>query len=297
MTVSSLPRFVRQPGPPETERMVAIAAGGSRFDLKLDAGLPLLEAVHRGFTKEGFESGACDLDGVTLARLSYCIPALSKTPDHVAFYSDTYRPAGPTMISRGTLTFGRRDAAPFFHAHALWREADGKIMGGHILPEQTFLAKPTTVRAIGLSGALFDAGPDAETGFKIFSPVIAPAAPADGPFVSVFAIRLRPNSDFCGSLEKLCAAHGISHAVLRGGVGSTIGVRFDDGREAPNFATEIFVREGRIAPGADGRPEASVDVGLIDYQAQIFEGRFKRGDNPVLITFEIILETDRPWPA
>lgn len=277
--------------------MVAIAAGGRCFDLTLEAGLPLLEAVRCGFAKAGFESGACNLDGVTLARLSYCIPALSKTPEHVAFYSDPFRPAGPVTISHGALTLGERDGAAFFHAHGLWREADGKIMGGHILPEQTFLARPATLRAIGLSGALFKAAADAETGFKIFSPVSAPAAPADGPFVHVFAIRLRPNSDFCASLETLCADHGISNACVRGGVGSTIGARFDDGREAPNFATEIYVRAGRIAPGAHGRPEASVDVGLIDYRAAIFEGRFKRGDNPVLITFELILETDRPWPA
>ena len=44
------------------------------------------------------------------------------------------RPAGVTRLSAGAMTLGRRDGAPFFHCHALWREADGTLSGGHILP-------------------------------------------------------------------------------------------------------------------------------------------------------------------
>ena len=37
------------------------------------------------------------------------------------------RPAGITRLKMATMTVGHRDAAPFFHCHALWREADGRI--------------------------------------------------------------------------------------------------------------------------------------------------------------------------
>lgn len=293
--MSALPRTILHPGPPENERIIARPAAGKTFSMHLEAGLPLLTAVQRGFAREGFASGVCELAGITFARLSYCIPALAKTPDHVAFYSETFRPAGPTVIEHGALTFGQRDGAPFFHAHGLWREADGKRTGGHILTDQTFLAKPAIVRATGMRGVGFIANPDAETGFTLFAPVDSTAGTHINEPTTLMALRLRPNTDFCSALETVCAANHITQARLRGGVGSTIGARFEDEREAPHFATEVFVRQGSVTTGADGRLEAIVDVGLIDYMAMVHEGRLKRGDNPVLITFELILEANQPW--
>lgn len=290
--MSELPRWMRHPGTPDAARVLAHRGIGKTFDLQLAAGMPLLEAVRRGFGEHGFLSGVCDLSGITLARISYCIPALSTTPDHVAFYSGTFRPAGPTRIQRGALTFGERDGAPFFHAHGLWREGDGKIMGGHILSEQTFLAMPAKVSATGIKGALFRASADAETGFTLLSPEPINPLPAALEPTYLLAVRLPPNVDFCTTVERLCAENGLSQARIRGGVGSLIGARFEDGREAPNFATEVFVSEGKIERDREGKLAAIVDVGLIDYQAMIHEGRLKRGDNPVLITFELILEAD-----
>ena len=44
------------------------------------------------------------------------------------------------------------------------------------------------------------------------------------------------------------------------------------------------------APGAGGALEAALDVALIDYTGGIGEGRLVRGDNPVLMTMELVLE-------
>ena len=49
-------------------------------------------------------------------------------------------------------------------------------------------------------------------------------------------------------------------------------------------------RSGTIAPGADGTLEAELDVALVDYLGGIAEGRLMRGDNPVLMTMELVLE-------
>ena len=105
-----------------------------------------------------------------------------------------------------------------------------------------------------------------------------------------FALRLRPNQDFAGALEDFCRARGIARAKLHGGVGSTIGARFTDGRTVEPFATELAVSSGTVEPGAGGALEATLDVALVDYTGGVAEGRLMRGDNPVLMTMELVLE-------
>jgi hypothetical protein len=45
-----------------------------------------------------------------------------------------------------------------------------------------------------------------------------------------------------------------------------------------------------VTPGAGGALEAVLDIALIDYTGGIGEGRLIRGDNPVLMTMELVLE-------
>ena len=56
------------------------------------------------------------------------------------------------------------------------------------------------------------------------------------------------------------------------------------------FATELAIRSGSVAPDADGTLDAELDVALVDYLGGIAEGRLMRGDNPVLMTMELVLE-------
>src|SRR6476646_7131750 len=221
-------RSIEQPGPPVPERIQWVEARGRAFSFTLAAGLPLLEAARRGFAEAGFAGGVLNMQGGALRPFAYVMPALSKTPDHAAFYSDTFRPAGITRLKMGTMTLGERDGAPFFHCHALWTEADGRANGGHILPEETIVAEPFEVDAFGIDGAIFLAEPDPETGFKLFGPVAREARAVKNTHPA-FALRLRPNQDFAGSLEAFCRQRGIHRARLRGGVGSMIGARFIDG--------------------------------------------------------------------
>ncbi len=286
--MSALPRFIRQPGPIAKDRIVAVKGRGSAIRFELEPGLLLVEAVRRGFAAHGFASGVVELANVDLAPMAYVMPALSKTLENAAYYSDIFRPSGTTRLSNGAITFGKRDGMPFFHCHALWREADGKECGGHIMPDETFVATRCEVTALGLDGAAFEGAQDGEINFKIFGPVIATPANPDAQD-RVVALRLRPNQDFCGALESYCSANGISNAIIRGGVGSTIGVIFDDGRVMKNFATEIFIESGRISPGASGQPEAHVEIGMIDFTGDMARGTLLRGHNPVLMTFELAL--------
>jgi predicted DNA-binding protein with PD1-like motif len=282
-------RRIEQPGPPKPARIQWVEARGRAFSLTLQAGLPLLEAARHGFAAEGFCGGTLNMRGGALGPFAYVMPALSKTGENAAFYSDTFRPAGVARLKLATMTLGERDGAPFFHCHGLWTEADGRAGGGHILPEETFVAEPFKVDAFGIDGAVFTAERDAETNFKLFGPVSRVATNADTTS-RAFALRLRPNQDVAGALEAFCGERGIKQARLRGGVGSTIGARFTDGRIVEPFATELAITSGVIAPGATGAVEAALDVALVDFTGGLAEGRLVRGDNPVLMTMELVLE-------
>ncbi|RXG90169.1 PCC domain-containing protein [Bradyrhizobium zhanjiangense] len=281
-------RSIKQPGAPGAERIQWVEARGRAFAFTLEAGLPLLEAARRGFAAEGFAGGVLNFGAGALGPFAYVMPALSKTGENAAFYSDTFRPKGVTRTKLGSMTLGMRDGAPFFHCHGLWTEADGRASGGHMLPDETVVAEPFAVEAFGLDGAMFTAEPDLETNFKLFGPVAAASTGAQATS-RAFAMRLRPNQDFAGCLEAFCRAHGIARAKLHGGVGSTIGARFTHGGATEPFATELAITSGVIEAGSSGALEAALDVALIDYTGGLAEGRLVRGDNPVLMTMELVL--------
>jgi predicted DNA-binding protein with PD1-like motif len=282
-------RSVVQPGAPAPERIQWVEARGRAFSFTVAAGLPLLEAARRGFAAEGFVGGTLNIRSGALGPFAYVMPALSRTGENAAFYSDTFWPPGITRLRTGAMTLGQRDGAPFFHCHALWTEADGRAGGGHILPEETVVAEPFAVEAFGIDGAAFAAEPDAETNFKLFGPVRATVTGAETTG-RAFALRLRPNQDFAGAIEAFCHERGIMRAKLHGGVGSIIGARFVDGHAVEPFATEMAVSSGVIALGVGGSLAAELDVALIDYTGGMAEGRLTRGDNPVLMTMELVLE-------
>lgn len=282
-------RSINQPGAPLPERIQWVEARGRAFSFTLQAGLPFLEAVRRGIAAEGFAGGVLNFGHGALGPFAYVMPALSKTGENAAFYSDTFRPSGVTRTRLGSMSLGTRDGAPFFHCHALWTEADGRASGGHMMPDETVVAEPFEVEAFGLDGAMFTAEPDPETNFKLFGPVASASIGARATS-RAFALRLRPNQDFAGGLEGFCRDHGIKRAKIHGGVGSTIGARFTHGGLTEPFATELAVTAGTIASGSSGDLEATLDVALIDYTGGLAEGRLVRGDNPVLMTMELVLE-------
>ena len=282
-------RRIAQPGAAPTQRIAWVEAGGRRVELRLPAGRRLLDAVAASFADAGFGSGVLTLEGGALGPLAYVMPALSPTRENAAFYSETFRPPGASRISTGAITFGTRGGQPFFHCHAIWTEEDGTLRGGHVLPEETMIAETIRASGVGLGGAAFVADPDPETNFTLFGPVPAAAgAPADGG--RFFALRLRPNQDLALALEGFCRERGFPGGVLHGGVGSIVGARFTDGRSVEPFATEMAIRAGRVGPGPDGELAAHVDVALVDLTGAVAEGSLVRGDNPILMTLEVVLE-------
>ena len=291
------PTHIRQPGPVAAERLVAVPCRGRRFEVRLSAGEALLLGISRCFADEGFVSGTVKLDGTALSPFAYCMPAAARDDRHAAFYSETFRPAGVTRFLEGAMTVGLRDGAIAFHAHGHWREADGTSHGGHVLADGSVVAEDVVLPAYGIDGAAFRVDADAETGFSVFGPAATEPEGRDGAWERAHALRLRPNQDFAGALEGFCRDHGIVRARIEGGVGSTIGAAFESGAEIAAFATEVHLIGGRIVPDEDGTPCAELDGGLVDFTGALAGGRFARGINPVLMTFELVLVDETPGRA
>ena len=81
-----------------------------------------------------------------------------------------------------------------------------------------------------------------------------------------------------------------------GGVGSTVGAVFDDGRIVEPFVTEMLISKGLVRMDSNNQHIAEIDISMVDYKGGMSAGRLKRGENPVLVTFELVLAVDEPYP-
>jgi predicted DNA-binding protein with PD1-like motif len=179
------------------------------------------------------------------------------------------------------VTFGCVDGVPRLHCHATWTEQDGAYRGGHILLDESVVATPVTVSAWTFTGLGIRAELDTETNFTLLRPVRV----GEGDEGNAVLARVRPNEDLCTAVETIARAHGMREAVVRGSLGSLIGARFEDGQAVTDHATEVLVRSGAVRDGV-----AAMDLAVVDMRGRVHSGRLVRGDNPVCITFDLVLE-------
>lgn len=280
-------RRIEQPGPVHPERVQCAAANIRALDVQLPPGVSLLEGLHDVVRSHGVSSAVFSLRGGSFEPLAFYMPALSETPQHVAYFSERFESPGEAQIDSGSITFGLREGKPSLHCHAIWIDPDGQRKSGHLIPAESRVASPVQLQAWMIDGAGFEVSPDTETNFSLMQ-VSASSTTSEN--TNAFVVRLRPNQDLCIALESLCTELGIARARIRGGVGSLIGTVFEDGRAVEPFVTEVFIRSAEICPNADGALRANVNVGLVAHSGEIAEGLLKRGENPVLITFELVIE-------
>lgn len=282
-------RSIRHPGPPQLATE-AVPARLKPFEASLAPGLNLLDAVQAAFDAQGATSGVAQIRGGHWSAWPYVMPALSRSAAHAVYFSERHETAAPVRLQAATLTYGQRAGQPWLHAHADWTDAAGQALCGHVLPHEARLADGGCVlQAWALQGAGFEVQPDAETNFSLFRPAARPAEGDAAPH-DALALRLSPHQDLCTALEDLCRAQGWAAAVLRGGVGSTVGAAFADGSVVHPFVTELYVTEGRVEPDAACEPRAVIDIRLVDHLGGRHGGRLARGENPVLVTFEGVLQ-------
>lgn len=270
---------VRHPGPPAPNRIDVCESSGRKLSVVLAPGVTLEEAVAQALAEAGVDSAWLEVRDAPVTELEYVIPADSADDQHIAWYSSTYVFERPGHIHQLGMIVGRNGHASFLHGHGTWCQEDGAPALGHILAPQTKLAEPTPARGIALSGARFDRQDDVETNFTLFRPV--QTGPADDGFA---AVRIAPNEDFTTALGDACKSLGWSSARAYG-LGSLFGARFTDGSVLPTQPTEFLLTDAEIGQGA--LPPELVIVGK-DGEA-IFKGRLSPGENPVLVTAEIVL--------
>jgi predicted DNA-binding protein with PD1-like motif len=283
-------RSIAHPGIPDSQRLFASPVRTRTLDGFLSSGQTLLRAVTEVAEANGAKSGAFRLNGGAFASFSYVMPALSKSPDHAVYFSDTFYVDGRVMLETASVTYGQRDGRPWLHCHAVWVEPSGRRQGGHLLPDQVVVAEPIQISGVAIDGAAFTVCPDAETNFSLFLPIAnAEAQPTETEAPRAYALRVAPNEDLSTVLETFCQTHQIQHATILGGVGSTVGAIFQDGRVVEPFVTELLIRSGQIIRDDQGQPRAEIDISIVDYKGGLTEGRLAKGGNPILVTAELVL--------
>jgi predicted DNA-binding protein with PD1-like motif len=279
-------RQILHPGAPPLERTASVLDTPVPLRFTLRSGCSVDEAIAQGFAEAGCAGGFVAFDGGLCEPFRYVMPAASPDADHVAWYSETYEPAGGVEIKRACAIVGIRDGKSFIHCHGIWSTADGERMG-HLLAPITTVSKPFEVHGIGFRDATFEAIPDPETNFTLFEPVRTDhPAPATGRGRALLA-KVRPNEDITVAIEQICSNHGISKARIHG-IGSLNEVRFTDGTLVASHATEVSIREG-WAEHREGEMRAELSIDVVDMKGGIFSGTLVRGDNPVCVTFELVI--------
>ncbi|MGE0419107.1 MAG: hypothetical protein AB7O80_20065 [Acetobacteraceae bacterium] len=272
-------RTLVQPGR-VAPRRIDIASGNARriaFDLAV--GMTLHDAVAGPMAAAGFQGGTVVVRGGAFDPFKYVMPGPPDDASHVAYFTAPRAPEGVTRLERANLTFGWADEVPFLHCHAVWIEPDGARRGGHILPRETVLAVAAEADAWGFPDVRVETGFDAETNFTLFG--VAGAQTGGKAVVA----RVKPNEDISHAVEAIAREQGWQKAIVRGSLGSLVGARFADGRTVPDLATEVLVRRGVVR---DGRAE--LDLAVVDMTGAVHEGVLARGDNAVLITFDLVMD-------
>ncbi len=267
------------PGPRAPNRVTAARAHLIPIRGTLPAGESVMAAVAALFAEHGCKGGTLSLDGVSCQPMRFVLPALSDDGIHGAWYSPTHAPEGEWVIRNSSASIGQKDGAAFLHCHGIWSDGQTTTMG-HLLPFDAVLARDAEVAGWGAPATWFEALPDPETAFALFTP----AGGDDGP--SLFA-RILPGEDVVTAIEALAAAHGITEARLHA-VGSIDHIHFAEGHRMDCLATELRFDEARLV---GGRAEIVIDV--VDIDGNIARGTLDRGGNPVGVTLELIIQAER----
>jgi predicted DNA-binding protein with PD1-like motif len=277
-------RQLHHSGPAAPERSLALAGSVVPLRFVLKPGRTIDEGVAEGMAASGCIGGFLAFQGGRCEPFRFVMPAASSDPRYAAWYSETFEPVGPVTIRRACAIVGVRDKKSFIHCHGIWDTAEGTRMG-HMLAPLTTVAEPIEVEGIGFKDATFEAMPDPETNFTLFEPAPIGIAAADP---RVLIAKVRPNEDVSLAIEEICSRQGIATANVYG-IGSLNGVRFVDGIQVHSHATEVLIHRGNVET-IGGQPRARLMVDVVDMEGSIFSGELIRGDNPVCITFELVIE-------
>jgi len=294
--VNHPPRRIEHPGPCTEPAVQTLASRCQTVQETLSRGQTLLDAFAGLLRKYQVSGAVAKLGEGTVFPVKYVFPALSTDPNYAVYYSEIHTAHAALQLTEGTVTVGLKDQEPWLHCHARWLDETDRLHCGHWLPDQTILASDVPVELTLLFDATFEVCPDEHTHFSLFKPTetrwreltdkpMVPQLPASD-VVNGYLVRVGPNIDFGLALIAACEQHGLNQAQVLGGVGSVVGAVFEDGRTVEPFVTELMVKTGQIDLT---NQQVVLDISLIDYTGAVTEGRLALGQNPVLVTCELVL--------
>ena len=122
----------------------------------------------------------------------------------------------------------------------------------------------------------------------------------EGRLGRIAVLRIRPNEDLVTAVEVAAREHGLKNAVVRSAVGSLVDASLEAGDKTiavPGPGIEILTLSGELRSNADGGLHAELSGTIADGKAQVYGGRFRRGENPICITLELVLQEWLPTGA
>lgn len=290
---------LRHPGPRPEQRLVSVPTPVSVVHAELAPGVVVSDALCELADSAGCRAASVELAHGSFGVLRYVHPAVG-TDDRPAYFSETIEPPGPCFVLGGSATVGRRDGRAFTHLHATWLDGNGRLGGGHLLPETTVGAVPiqTTVRLLHDVELISDTDP--ETRMPVFTPHAGPASSQGRQRARAVMSRVRPGVDLHAVVVEVAGRAGFGTAVVRASLGSVVGARLRTGpgriAEADWPASEVTMLAGIVTgPGDD--PEVVLSGVMVDRGGEVHSGVLLEGQNPVAVTFELYVEEGDPDAA
>lgn len=282
-------------GPRHPERLVAVPARAEGHLIAFGRESTLSDALHEAVRAHGASSGFAELFGVRLRLVRYVHPTTGDGVRRAVSFTSAKQQHDVEIVQASAI-IGARFGEDFVHCHAMWRDTDGALHGGHLLAET--LVEPGSGFAVvtAAHGVDLVSDDDPETFMPTFTPHRADRARSGTEaLVPTIIARVLPNQDLTEAALEVARGAGFATAVVRAGTGSLIGADFVAGetgrrRIVDGPATEVISVNGVVDAVAG---TAQLTATLVDRHGQVHAGSLTPGANPAAVTFELVLQEIR----
>jgi predicted DNA-binding protein with PD1-like motif len=295
MPLPSLVPSLHHFGPLHAERLVSVPAAADGRLVRFDRASTLSEALHDALRSQRATSGFAELFGIRLPYVRYVHPATGDGVRRAVSFTSAKEQRDVEIVQASAL-IGARFGEDFVHCHAMWRDADGALHGGHLLAETSVERGTGFAIVTATHGVDLVSDDDAETLMPTFTPHRSDRARSGTEaLVPTIVARVLPNEDLSESAVAIARSAGYARAVVRAGTGSLIGADFaptSAGRRriVDGPATEVISVNGVVDAEAG---TAQLTATLVDRHGQLHAGALTPGANPAAVTFELVLQEIR----
>ncbi len=172
--MSAVPvRMMRHPGPMPAARWSSVEnPGGAALRLVLPAGRTLYDALVEPLRARGVSACAINVLDGHFSRVAYCLARPMPHIEQVIAYSTPITVAGGVRLVGAGGTLGEdEDGAPLVHCHGLLVDAQGRLIGGHLLTEHCVIGAGDAVAYVHvLSATRLTRRYDAQIKLAVFQP-------------------------------------------------------------------------------------------------------------------------------